>query len=286
MMLGREAFPFKIATFHRGHSFILCALYVSIRHIICYKIPDHITFSVYPGSGKMPNVPKSCPPFGPMQWWHRGGWWHRSIWHLEQASNQDPLRREKGAGAERSNLLVWSTIGFFNNVSAFGTGNSRPLLRTQTNTWVKASLDMDLFVESIEVDLAFFRCKNWWGEIDVSASNCEGFMDQSVGRNSEYLRFNEFWWIKTMTSMTLFRFHLLLRCLERWFSFVEGWFSGSMLVFCKFQVALFILLFFSFTFVPCYPEDGYRGDVATSLGALCRSPVPGQPFKKKHLFWR
>lgn len=28
------------------------------------------------------------------------------------------------------------------------------------------------------------------------------------------------------------------------------------------------------------PKDRYRGDATISLGALCRSPVPGQPLKE------
>ena len=111
--LEEKPFLLKLPLFTGGIGsfFVLC---MSVRDTLQNSWSYYLRCILAPENAQSP---KELPPLVPMQWWHRRGWWHRSIWHLEQASNQDPLRREKGEVL--NGQIYWYVIEAMCFVSSF-----------------------------------------------------------------------------------------------------------------------------------------------------------------------
>lgn len=101
-MPGREAFPFEIATFHRGHWFILCAVYVSKTYATKFLIILPSVYILAPE--KRPKSQRVAPLFPCNDDIAEDDDIEVSgTWSKPQTKT---LYAEKKGGAERSNLLV------------------------------------------------------------------------------------------------------------------------------------------------------------------------------------
>ena len=111
MMPGREAFPFEIATFHRGHWFILCAVYVSKTYATKFLIILPSVYILAPE--KRPKSQRVAPLFPCNDDIAEDDDIEVSgTWSKPQTKT---LYAEKKGGAERSNLLVcyWGDVFCF-----------------------------------------------------------------------------------------------------------------------------------------------------------------------------